>query len=152
MEDMMGIVDDLAKMQADVLESIDNLSAEELNRPNTIGKWSARDVLLHMAMWDGEALKAFAVWRTGHDYDWTYADGYLKINACWHEITGKMSEKQVIQMYNLLRGALIADMSGITEDVWESRGGVPKWLPGIAIEHNEWHLAKLKAYKASLSK
>jgi uncharacterized damage-inducible protein DinB len=116
----MGVVDDLAKTQAAVLEAIENLSSDDLTRPETIGKWSARDVILHMAMWDGEALKALAVWRNGHDYDWTYADGYLKMNDCWHEVTKKMSDKQAIQMYNLVRGALIADISCITDEVWKS--------------------------------
>jgi hypothetical protein len=150
MEARMGIVEDLTKMQNDVLEAINNLSAEELNRPNTIGKWSARDVVMHMAMWDGEALKALSIWRTGHDYDWTYADEYLKINECWHQVLKKMSEKQAIQMYNLVRAALIADISSISDNIWESRGGVPNWLAGIAIKHNQWHLEKLQAYKKLL--
>ncbi len=148
----MGIADDLRKMHSDVLEAIDGLSAEELSREGTIGKWSARDVLIHMAMWDGEALKALAVWRGGHDYDWAYADDYLKINECWHEITKKISTTQVLQMYNLVRNAIITDTAAISDDVWSSRGGVPKWLSGITIEHNQWHLDKLRAFRKSLGK
>jgi hypothetical protein len=146
----MSIVDDLKLTQRDVLEAIDGLTADELEKENTIGKWSARDVVIHMAMWDGEALKALAVWRTGHDYDWTYANEYLKFNEFWHEITKTLSSTQVIQMYNLVHGALIADISGISEAIWTKRGGIPNWLSGIAVEHNKWHLEKLQAYKKLL--
>jgi len=148
----MGIAADLKKTHAEVLEAIEGLNSEELNRPKTIGKWSARDVIMHMAMWDGEALKALAIWRTGHDYDWGYADGYLELNECWHQITKGFSAEQAVQMYNLVRHALIVDIEIIPDDIWQGRGGIPKWLSGIAIEHNHWHLEKLRAYRKSLCK
>jgi hypothetical protein len=147
----MAIVDELKKTHDDFLECIESLSAEELVRENSIGKWSARDVILHMAMWDGEALKAFAVWRTGHDYDWTYAEEYLKINDFWQANFKKLLPKQVIQMFNLNRSALIADTSCVSEAVWQKRGE-PDWLRGIAIEHDTLHLAKLQAFRKSLGK
>jgi hypothetical protein len=148
----MGIVDDLRNKHVEVLQAIDGLSEEEMGRPNCIGKWAARDVLMHIAMWDGEALKALAIWRTGHEFTWPYLDGYLKLNDCWYEITKNLSATQVIQTYNLTRNALIADISCISDDIWEKRGGVPKWLPGIALEHNNWHLEKLREYRKSLGK
>ena len=148
----MVFADDAKVAYNNVLVAIDGLTAEEMTRANTIGKWSARDVIIHMALWDGEALKAFSVWRTGHDYDWTYADEYLKLNDTWYEITKKLDVNQVIQAFNLTRNAIISDIEGIPEDIWQKRGGVPSWLKGILIEHNNWHLAKLHEYRKSLGK
>jgi hypothetical protein len=148
----MRIVDDLTKSQADVLEAIDGLTGEELSRENAIGKWSVRDILLHIAMWDGEALKGFAIWRNGHDVDWTYAENYLKFNEFWHENLKNLSVNQVLQMFNLTRNALINDISAVSDEIWEKRGGVPSWLHGIVIKHANHHLEKLQAYKQSLSK
>ncbi len=148
----MGFVDDLTKTQAEVLEAIDGLTAEEMTRENAIGKWSVRDIILHMAMWDGEALKGFAIWRTGHDVDWAYTESYLKFNEFWHENLKKLSLNQVIQMFNLTRHALINDISAVSAEVWEKRGGIPSWLPGIIIKHGNHHIEKLQAYKKSLSK
>ncbi len=148
----MGIADEMRKMHADVLAAIDGMTEDELTKPETIGKWSARDVLLHMSLWDGEAIKGFAVWRTGHDYDWTYAQEYLKLNECWQEMTKGLSAIQAVQTYNLVRGALINDTACIGDAIWEKRGGIPKWLHGIAIVHNQWHLEKLQAYRQSLGR
>jgi hypothetical protein len=148
----MAFVDDAKAAYDQVLVAIDGLTAEEMTRENTIGKWSARDNIIHMALWDGEALKGFAVWRTGHEYDWTYANEYLKLNDTWHEITKKLDLNQVIQVFNLTRNALLADIASIPDEIWQKRGGVPKWLNGLLIEHSNWHLAKLQAYRTSLGK
>ncbi len=148
----MGIVDDLTKAQADVLEAIDGLTAEELTRENAIGKWSIRDTLLHMAMWDGEALKALAIWRTGHDVDMSYTRNYDKFNEFWYENLKDLSATQVIQMFNLTRHALLSDVSIIGDDIWERRGGIPRWLDWIVIKHDGHHLAKIQEYRKSLGK
>jgi hypothetical protein len=148
----MGIADDLRQGHLELLEFIEGLTAEELNRPDTIGKWSARDVILHLAMWDGEALKALAVWRTGHEYDWAYAKDYLKFNEFWIGNFRHLGSSQVIQMFNLVRNALIADSSAVSEDIWSRRGGVPRWIYDVVIDHTKHHLERLRAYRKSLGK
>jgi uncharacterized damage-inducible protein DinB len=148
----MGIVDDLGQAQADVLEAIDGLTAEELTRENAIGKWSVRDTLLHMAMWDGEALKALAIWRTGHDADMSYTKNYGKFNDFWYENMKELSATQVIQMFNLTCHALTCDVSAVGDDIWQKRGGIPKWLNFIVITHGNHHLAKIQEYRKSLGK
>jgi hypothetical protein len=147
----MKMVDDLKKGHVEILEAIEGLSSEERGRPSTIGNWSARDVILHLAMWDGEALKAFAVWRTGHEYDWSYTPDYDKFNAFWIENTKQLSASQVIQMFNLIRHALVRDMEGIPDEIYRKRGE-PKWIYSASIDHTSHHLEKLRTYKASLGK
>jgi hypothetical protein len=147
----MAIVDDLKQAHDEILDCIGSFSDDELDRCNTIGKWSARDVILHMTMWDGEVLKALAIWRTGHDYDWTYAEEYLKFNEFWHETLEKLTAKQVVQMFNLTRAALTADTSCVSDSIWKKRGE-PTWLRGISIKHDGLHLKKLQEYQKSLGK
>ncbi len=148
----MQIVDDLNKSRTNLLESIDGLTEEEMIRESTIGKWSARDVVLHVAMWEGEVLKLFAIWRTGNEIDFSYAKEYLKFNELWYESMKHLSYEQVLKLYNATHEALIMDVSAVPADVWNKRGGPPKWLSGVVIEHNGWHTAKLKEYKDSLRK
>ncbi|OGC90876.1 MAG: hypothetical protein A2W25_13185 [candidate division Zixibacteria bacterium RBG_16_53_22] len=147
----MKMVDDLKNGHTDIVKTIDGLNSEELDRPGTIGDWSARDVLLHIAMWDGEALKALAVWRTGHEYDWSYTPDYDKFNAFWIENTRQLSASQVIQMFNLIRHALICDMEAIPDEIYRKRGE-PKWIYSASIDHTSHHLNKLMTYRASLGK
>lgn len=149
----MGIVDELKQSHACVLETINGFTDEELTRENTIGKWSARDVLLHMAMWDGEALKAFAIWRAGYNPDWSSRVKRIpEINYFWHETFDMLSAKQIIQLFDSTRAAMTNDISKISDDIWKSRGGIPKWLDTVVIKHGNHHLEKLQAYRKSLCK
>ena len=148
----MGISDDLKKSQVDILAAMENLTSEEMSRENTIGKWSARDVILHIAMWEGEVIKMLAIWRTGHDVDWSYAKHYLKFNDFWVEITKHLSVNRIMKMFNLTHAALVADISAIPEGIWAERGGIPKWIHEITVGHNNEHIPKLQAYKKSLGK
>ncbi|GEM_PF-1894655 len=143
----MSIVDDVRATQADALKAIEGLTSSQLEAPGTIGKWSARDVILHIAMWTGECLKGFAVWKTGHDYDWNYAKEYLMFNDFWIKSCAHLGPDQVIQMFNLNYSALLNELTAVPEDLWKSRGGSPDWLSGIAVEHARQHIDKLNDYR-----
>jgi hypothetical protein len=147
----MAIADELKQSHIDMLDAIGGLSADELTKENVIGYWSVRDVLLHIAMWEGEALKAFAVWRTGHDYDWTYARDMQMFNEFFIEAGKDLSIGMVLQMFNLVHSALVNDVSLVTDEIWKNRGE-PEWLRDITIRHNEEHVKKIKKFKESLNK
>jgi hypothetical protein len=147
---MMKIADDLKKSHVEILEAIENLKEEEISRRETIGKWSVRDVILHIAMWDGEVLKALAVWRLGHDYDWSYAKDYLRFNDFWLDVAGHLSVGQVLRLFNLIHSALVTEVAAIPDEIWNKRGGVPQWLLDITVDHYKEHIPKLAAYRQSL--
>ncbi len=148
----MGIVDELRQSHARMTETIEGLSEEELTRKSTIGSWSARDVLLHIAIWNGEALKALAIWRAGYDPDWSHVKKIQQINDFWKETLDMLSTNQVIMIFNSTCAALTNDLSTISDENWKSRGGVPKWLDWIVIQHANHHLEKLRSYRKSLCK
>ena len=151
----MGISDDLKKSHVGILAAVENLTSEEMAREKTIGEWSVRDVILHIAMWEGEVLKALAVWKTGHGFDSSYVTDYnfiLKFNDFWIENLKHFSPQQILQMFNLTHFALIIEVAAIPEEIWEKRGGVPKWLRDVTVDHNDEHISKLHAYKKSLEK
>jgi hypothetical protein len=143
----MEIVEDIKKVHSDFLKAIEGLTSQQLMVPETIGKWSAKDTMLHTAMWTGECLKGFSIWKTGHDFDWDYAKEYLSFNDFWVKSCAHLTPEQVIQMLNLIYLALINELAGIPPEIWKSRGGVPKWLQGIAIAHARGHSDKLNAYR-----
>ncbi|MEE9554630.1 MAG: DinB family protein [candidate division Zixibacteria bacterium] len=146
----MKIVDELKKSHLDLLEAIDGLDSAQLAKENTIGNWSVRDIILHIAMWEGEVLKALAIWRMGHKVDWSYVGDektILRFNDFWIENMKHLSVEKVIQLFNLTHSAIVAEVSSISEDIWESRGGVPEWIPSITTEHNNHHIKKILAYR-----
>ena len=146
----MSIVDELRQSYQVILDAIEGLPTAELTRPNAIGDWSVRDVLLHIAMWEGEVLKALAVWRSGYEVDWSHvkgAEGIQKFNDFWITNLKHLSAAKVLQMLDQIHSAVIADVSAVTDEEWKRRNGVPRWLQEITIEHNTTHTRKISAYK-----
>jgi hypothetical protein len=143
----MDITEDIKTTHGEILKAIDSLTSQQLAAPETIGKWSAKDVILHIAMWAGECLKGMAVWKTGHSYDWDYAKEYLAFNDLWFKSCSHLSPEQVIQMLNLNYLALSNELTAIPPEIVQQRGGIPVWLKGIAVSHSQSHIDKLNAYR-----
>lgn len=143
----MAIADDIKNVHANLIRAIEGLTSSQLTAPETIGKWCAKDVILHIAMWNGECLKGFAIWKTGHDFDWDYAKEYLAFNDFWVKSCAHLSPEQAIQMLNLNYLALSNEVFAIPDEIWKSRGGVPSWLNGIAVKHAQTHIDRLQDYR-----
>ena len=105
----MSIVDDLKQSHEDILQAIGGLTKEELERPGTIGTWSIRDSLLHIAMWEGEVLKAFAIWRSGQEVDWSYVGdmkSILRFNDFWIENMKYLSVEKILALLDQVHTAI----------------------------------------------
>ncbi|MGH2617443.1 MAG: maleylpyruvate isomerase N-terminal domain-containing protein [Thermomicrobiales bacterium] len=60
------------------------LSDEQIDRPNTIGTWSGRDVMVHIANWEEAATQAIRDLDAGRPLDPVYADD-ADLDA-WNEV------------------------------------------------------------------
>jgi len=133
----MKIADELKQSHIEILEAIEGMKPDEMTRENTIGLWSVRDVILHIAMWEGEAIKAMAVWRTGHDYDWSYVRDIQMFNEFFIDAGGDLQVGQVLKMFNLTHSPLVADVAALptrSGKTGVSRNGY-KRLPSSIIKN-----------------
>ena len=152
-EAALPFVDDLKQSHNDILIAIEGIKPKELTRPNTIGSWSVRDVLLHIAMWEGEVLKALAIWRSGNKVDWSYIKDYkgiLMYNDFWIKNLTFLSVKKVLNLLDITHKAIIADVASITDKEWRALHGLPKWLRQMTTDHNKKHVQKILAFKKTL--
>ncbi len=151
----MSIVNDLKRTHENLQNAINGLTTRELEARHSIGDWSVKDVLVHMAMWDGEVLKNLALWRSGSQVDWSYVKdrkAILKFNDFWINNLKHLSARKVIQMLNSIHGAIIADLSTSVGPHREKRRSIPKWLRQITVDHNKHHIKKIQAYRESVGK
>lgn len=148
----MSIADELTKSGEDLRGAIEGLTAKEMTRPRTIGDWSIRDVILHLAMWEGEVLKALAIFRAGRKVDWAYvkdAEGISRFNEFWISNMKHLTVRKVLAMFDEIHSAVIADVSSLTAS---KRKALPGWVKEITVEHNAAHVKKIVAYRKSLGK
>ena len=151
----MGIVDDLNQTYDDIMSAIDGLAEEEMSASNTVGVWAVRNVLEHIAMWEGEVIKALSFWRAGQEIDWAYVNGMTGINefnAAWIENLKHMSVEKVLKLFEQTHKSLVSDIESIPEQTWTDRGGVPKWIPEITVDHRRHHMKGIKGYREAHDK
>ncbi len=151
----MGIVDDLKKTYDEMMSAIDGLTDEEISAPDAVGSWAVRNIIEHITMWEGEVIKALSFWRAGQEIDWAYVNGMKGINefnATWIENLKHMSVDKVLKLFEQTHKSLINDIESISEQTWTDRGGVPKWIPEITVDHRRHHIKGIKAYREMLGK
>ena len=64
---MASIFDEIRNERAALLETVSALHAVALERPGVVGTWSVKDVLAHIAGWQGWMLRALPARLDGRD-------------------------------------------------------------------------------------
>jgi hypothetical protein len=64
--------------------AVDALPDAALERPNTVGPWSGRDVIAHVATWEDEALRVIAAMDAGGPEAWPDTPDGPALDA-WNE-------------------------------------------------------------------
>ncbi|CAN5177190.1 hypothetical protein BH23CHL1_BH23CHL1_02590 [soil metagenome] len=58
---------EMARGYHELTELLDSLDSSDLERPNTVGHWSGKDVLSHIAAWEVEATRFVGTHNAGTD-------------------------------------------------------------------------------------
>jgi uncharacterized protein (TIGR03083 family) len=150
-----------------VAELLASLSDDEMDRPGSIGggDWSAKDLAVHLALWESLAIEAIEEWRRGERpgvLDLT--EGRIdEVNA--EEIARHRPHRPAgaRARFEGVYGDLVAAIDGLTDDEWSSTvagDGAPRTIgdvvgaalggPSGAFDHTAAHLEDLRTYVASL--
>jgi hypothetical protein len=149
----MGKRDFLEQMRAGratLNAAIGKLSEEQLTQEIIAGEWTVKDILAHLAAWEGEALLAAERVARGEP------DGYLVEESVddWNrrrvEERRRLPLVDVIQEFNDNRDALLAALERCPED--GGAGGRDWWEPTGRLwwltEHDSEHVAAIQAFHA----
>jgi hypothetical protein len=111
-------------------ELLAGVSAEELERPATIGDgdWSAKDLLGHIATWEGIALGTLAEWRGGsrpwiEDVFAGGTDAVDELNARLVEEKRALSLEEVRSEAETVHLRLLQEIEGTPDGEWTARAG-----------------------------
>lgn len=58
---------EMARGHRELTELLDSIAPSDLERPNTVGHWSGKDVLSHIAAWEVEATRFVGARDAGND-------------------------------------------------------------------------------------
>ena len=157
----------LERSRTDLLALIDGLSPRAMNR-HAIGrgKWSPKDVVGHLATWEGFSVEALVAWDRGrgwHRESELWTRGVDPTNRLELERKGKLSAPEVRRRADATHEELMSRLRTMSDTRWRKpatpRGRRPlaDRLGGILggpagpFRHDEAHLGELRLFVVEYS-
>jgi len=131
-----------------LLQAIDEVPKERLLEPRTVGDWSVRDLLTHIATWENEFLKALPVILEGKrltHYSTVYG-GVSAFNAAQQDRTKALSltdARQYLAKTHALVLATLVDLPPLPPKVEER---MRRRLRQDATNHYREHAEQVSAW------
>ncbi len=130
-------------------DSYSGLSREALLKPGVVGDWSIRDVFVHVASWDGEALTALPVIVDGGRVP-RYSDvfgGIDAFNALTQERKASLNLEQVTQELEDTHQRLVDFLEGVPDAAFATEGRFLKRLRQDTYGHYREHAEQINAWR-----
>jgi hypothetical protein len=146
----MAVTEVLEKANAALnalLSVIEDMPADSLTSPKTIGEWSVKDILAHITVWEEETAKAFVIWKIGVEPDWSHIKNLDEYNNATVKERRKQSLAKVVDQLKLVHNGVMDNVKSMSDADLKKRGGVPKWLVTQITIHINEHTEKVLAYK-----
>jgi len=133
-----------------LIQSTEGLYQGDMVIPNSIGKWSIKDVINHITAWEEEAAKAFEIWKVGIEPDWNHINDLDEFNNANVKQRRKIPLSKVINQLQMVHNGVIENIKSVSDDEYINRGGIPKWLVNLITSHLDEHAEKINNYKYAL--
>lgn len=143
------VVEKANKALENLMSAVESLPAESHSVPKAIGEWSIKDMLAHLIAWEEEAAKAFEIWKIGVEPDWNHIKDIDEFNAQAVKERRKVAFPKIMEQMRLVHDGIIDKLKSVSDAEFSKRGGVPRWLVNLIIDHLEEHTEKIIAYKAT---
>jgi hypothetical protein len=145
------VVEKATRSLENLKQAIEDIDPQTMAIPNTIGAWSVKDVMNHLIVWDEEAAKAFEIWKVGIEPDWSYIDDLDEFNNKTVAERRKVPLSKIKNQLELVHGGVLENLKSVSDDEFNRRGGIPKWLIILLTKHIDDHAARIAEYKKSLN-
>jgi len=133
-----------------LMQTIEDVPSEDMAIRESIGKWSVKDVLNHIIVWEEEAAKAFEIWKIGIEPDWLHITDLDEFNNSTVEKRRRTPLSKIIKHLQLVHNGVIENIKSVADSEYNNRGGIPGWLETLLTTHIDEHTDRIKAFKYSL--
>ena len=130
-------------------KAFEGLTDEKLIEPGVVGQWSIRDVLVHVASWDWEALKALPIIVDGGRVP-RYSDLYGGIDAFNSLTQGRkcsLGLNEVLRALEETHQQLLDYLEGVPDEAFASEGRFLRRLRQDTYGHYREHTEQIIAWR-----
>jgi hypothetical protein len=140
-DERLDILQRTSRSWLELKKAIERLSDDDLSRPNTVGNWSGRDLMVHVASWDEEMTRLLRDLDAGKPERWPDTEGD-RIDVWNGSHVAAFRNVSIVEARRYFEGTHFEFM-----DVLEKSPSVTAKLVGTYHQHYDEHLPQFQALK-----
>jgi uncharacterized protein (TIGR03083 family) len=146
-----GLLHEIETRWAELASAARGLTEEELAEPSTVGPWSIKDLLAHIAAWEQEGARRIdeIVNGNGATLSWPDRDQENAFNAAAVADSLDRSVDQVVKRLEEAHRDFMDMLASFGDEVILAELEVPavEWIPGWTYLHYQEHAPQIWAHK-----
>ncbi len=143
------VVEKARKSLEKLQNAIEDIDPQTIAMPSTISKWSIKDVLNHITIWEEEAAKAFEIWKVGIEPDWSHIAELDEFNNKTVAARRKMPLAKIRSQLPMVHNGVLENIKSVPDEEYIKRGGVPRWLIILITTHVDGHTKRILEFKGT---
>jgi uncharacterized protein (TIGR03083 family) len=154
------ILEHLEDERERLLETLDDLSDEQLLLPGVMGDWSVKDILAHLAMWEAELVKILWSAQQGQAPRSSYFSGVPvdEINENWRKLNTSRSLDHVLSDLRAVRKQTTRRLESFSDQdlntparfSWLKGGLLGEWIAEWTYQHESEHTTQIQQWREGL--
>lgn len=142
-DDRINMLKQIATAYRDLDQQIEETSSEALERPNTVGEWSGKDLIAHLADWEAVLRDQLAARDAGEPFEWPTA------NRSEDEVNAEMLERSRSRSLDEVKTYFRDTHFSLMEVLEQSDSVDPAHALNVTKGHYEEHQEDLANLKSS---
>jgi hypothetical protein len=150
------VLTELEKSRQQLVDILEELSDEEMRTSGVCGKWSVKDILVHLMLWESELVKALWQAQQGGTPLPTLQDGMTdhELNEQWYQEYKDRPLENILPDFHAVRKQTLRRVSGFKEGDFNNPKryawleGTPLWkrIAYDSFEHELEHLKEIESW------
>jgi hypothetical protein len=123
-----------------LMTPLKELPEELMDEPIAEGKWSVKQMILHLAYWDIIVVRALEALFQDSEFDWSQFEEADNFNATVIEGRQHESYRRIATEFQIVHGTIIAAVERIPLEKFGDSGELPDWLTHRVPDHYMLHV------------
>ena len=129
-----------------LMAPLKELPPELMDEPIDDGKWSVKQLIIHLIYWDTLVVGALEALYAGDEFDWSPYGEPDELNK---EIIADKQDtpySRVTMEFQIVHSTLMAAIERIPEERFGENGDLPEWLVVRVPGHYEQHIETIESW------
>ena len=129
-----------------LMTPLKELPEELMDEPMAEGKWSAKQMILHLTYWGTIVVGALEAFYQDSEFNWTHFEDANEFNATVIDGRQHESYRRIASEFQIVHGTIMAAVERIPEEKLGADGELPDWLAHRVPDHYLRHIPLIESW------